>query len=119
MGSVVINSAVGELASAGKLPAGFDHSWNIAPERKLAEAQAAHLELAQEAAGSSADPAAIPKPDLEFRFLQQLSHLRGACHSYSPAFPLPVLTFCAASVDAGAFFPWICAAWTCAAACLR
>src|SRR6516162_3377100 len=59
MGSVIMRVVL------GLLPTGFNHSWNLAVQCKLAEAQPAHAELAQIAARAPAAPAAVPVPAAE------------------------------------------------------
>src|SRR5256885_6679115 len=52
------------------LPASLRHSWNLAVQRQLAEAQPANAELAQERARTSAAPAAVAVAALELRRLR-------------------------------------------------
>src|SRR5690348_1518937 len=59
-------SAIGSLVIS-LLPASLDHAGDLAVEGELAEAQAADAELAQEAARTSATPAAIAMPYSQFR----------------------------------------------------
>src|SRR6516225_12227193 len=62
-------SAIGSVIMSvllSLLPTGFNHSWNLAVQCKLAEAQPADTELAQIAARAPAAPAAVPVPAAEF-----------------------------------------------------
>src|SRR6185436_6959321 len=47
------------------LPGALRHARDIALERQLAEAEAAHRELAHVGAMTAAQPATVPQPDLE------------------------------------------------------
>src|SRR6202041_78875 len=71
-----------------KLPARFGHSGNLALQRESAETDTAHLELAQERARASANPAAVAPADLELRRLLLLGELCGSSH-ISPVCPAP------------------------------
>src|SRR5579871_1367637 len=79
--TLVSMSAMGSLVIRSSLPAGLDHARNFAVQCELAEAQAAHAELAQKCARPAAAPAAVAVTDFEFRLLLQiLRHLCGGCH---------------------------------------
>src|SRR5580704_13445060 len=63
-----------------KLPARLGHAGNLALQRKAAETDAAHLELAQKRARASANPAAVAPANLELRRLLLLCELCGSSH---------------------------------------
>src|SRR5229473_2506356 len=62
------------------LPTGFRDAGNFSLERHAAEADAAHLELADIAARAAADAATVAYPHLEFRLLERLGDFCCACH---------------------------------------
>src|SRR6202020_2013476 len=71
-----------------KLPARFGHAGDFTLQREAAETNTAHLELAQERARASANPAAVPPADLEGRRFLLLCELCGSSH-ISPVCPAP------------------------------
>src|ERR1700751_438668 len=62
------------------LPARFHDSRDLSLESHAAETNAAHLELADIAAGAATDTAAIAHANLELGLLQGLGDFCGACH---------------------------------------
>jgi len=50
-----------------KLPARFDDTRNVAAQRELAEAEAAHFKLSQVTPWASTDAATVAVPNLELR----------------------------------------------------
>src|SRR2546423_10703728 len=74
----VSRSAIGSLRMA--LPARLHDAGHLALEGELPEAQAAHPELAQVAAGTAAQPAAAVTARREFRRAQRLHDERGLGH---------------------------------------
>src|SRR5271170_3377397 len=80
-------SAMGSVCmSLPFLPARLDDAGNLPHQRQFAEAQAAHLELPQDAAAAAADAAAIAHADLELRLPLHLCELRGSGHQRSSVF---------------------------------
>src|ERR1700723_281603 len=71
-----------------KLPARLGHAGNLTFQREAAETDAAHLELTQERARASANPAAVPPAHLELRRFLLLCELCGSSH-ISPVCPAP------------------------------
>src|ERR1700729_3210217 len=71
-----------------KLPARFGHAGDFTLQREAAETNTAHLELAQERARASANPAAVPPAHLELRRFLLLCELCGSSH-ISPVCPAP------------------------------
>src|ERR1700731_2593779 len=63
-----------------RLPACFHDAGDFALERHTAEANSAHLELANISAGATANAAAIAYAHLEFRLLMRLCDFCQACH---------------------------------------
>src|SRR5499427_8260922 len=82
----VRRSAIGSLIDmSGSSPAGLDHARHLALEGKLAEAEAAELELSDEAARTPAQLAAVVDAGLELGGLVQALRLhdeRGLGHAY-------------------------------------
>src|SRR6516165_9670651 len=74
MGSVCINFPI------SLLPARFHDARNLSLERHAAETNAAHLELADIAAGAAADPAAVARANFELGLLPRLGDFCRACH---------------------------------------
>src|SRR5437016_3126298 len=62
------------------LPAGFHDAGDFSLQRHTAEADSAHLELADIPARAAAAAAAIAYPHLEFRLLERLGDFCCACH---------------------------------------
>src|SRR5512138_288496 len=62
------------------LPARLDDAGDFALQRALAEAEAAHLELAQERARPAAQGAAVVLAHLELQLALRLRHLRKLRH---------------------------------------
>jgi hypothetical protein len=71
MGSVII---------LGSSPASLHDAGNLSLERQAAEADAAHLELTQNAARAAADAATITLANLEFQFSPSLCELTVSSH---------------------------------------
>src|SRR6266480_4744834 len=67
----VKKSAMGSVCMV-LLPAGFHHARDFPAQRHAAKTDAAHLKLANIAARSAADAAAVAHADLEFRLLAGL-----------------------------------------------
>src|SRR5437868_13762768 len=74
----VSRSAIGSVRMA--LPARLRDARHLALEGELPEAQAAHAELAEVAAGTPAQPAAAVAPRRELRRAQRLHDERGLGH---------------------------------------
>src|SRR6266849_4404280 len=72
------------------LPASLQHAGDFAQQRQTAEADAAHLELAQVPARPAAYAAAVAHADLELRLPAHLGALTGSRHRFSsrPSLPL-------------------------------
>src|SRR6185436_1395973 len=64
----VIDIRVTPVIGREELPARLRHAGDVAPERELAEADAAELELPQKPARTSALPAAVALAHRELRF---------------------------------------------------
>src|SRR5882672_11248685 len=79
MGSVCIVSPV-RRCLLRRLPACFHDAGNFSLERHTAEADSAHLELANVRASAAADAAAVSDAHLEFRLLMGLCDFCQACH---------------------------------------
>src|SRR5712692_6616125 len=75
MGSVCISSR--------PLPASLQHARDFAPQRQAAEADAAHLELAQVPARPAAYAAAVAHADFVLRLPAHLGELTGSRHRFS------------------------------------
>src|SRR5713226_3402709 len=75
----VRKSAMGSVCIV-LLPAGFHDAWDFPLQRHTAEADSAHLELADIPARAAAAAAAVAYPHLEFRFLKRFGDLCCACH---------------------------------------
>src|SRR5512141_2368969 len=77
-------SAMGsvKLIARSPLPARLDDAGDLALQRALAEADAAHLELAQVRAGPAAQRAAVVLTHLELQLALRLRHLGKLGHRY-------------------------------------
>src|SRR5712692_4901004 len=65
------------------LPASLQHAGDFAPQRQAAEADAAHLELAQVPARPAAYAAAVAHADFVLRLPAHLGELTGSRHRFS------------------------------------
>src|SRR5437870_11514081 len=81
----VKKSAMGSVCMI-LLPAGFHHARDFPAQRHAAKTDAAHLKLANIAARSAADAAAVAHADLEFRLLAGLGDFCRSCHGLSRPF---------------------------------
>jgi hypothetical protein len=70
----------GLLLTNWPLPTGFNDARDFAPERQLAEAQAAEAELAQIRARPAANLAAIVLAAGKFRLAGVFNSFRSSCH---------------------------------------
>src|ERR1043166_9255240 len=80
---LVKKSAIGSVCivfRGSPLPTGLGYAGNFTLERHAAEADAAHLELANVSAGAATDAATVALAHLKFWFLQFLDNFRGARH---------------------------------------
>src|SRR2546426_7580638 len=76
-------SQKGRAGETRRLPARLDDARNLPAQRQLAEADAAHAEIAQEAARPPAAVAPVATPHLELRLLSHLGDERFGRHSFS------------------------------------
>jgi hypothetical protein len=77
---VYANSSIIQVGEADGLPAGFDYAWNLALERKRAEAETADPELAQKRAGPAAELAAVVLAGFELWLSCVFDAFCSSCH---------------------------------------
>src|SRR5271156_5860775 len=78
----VNKSAMGSVVILPSLPASLHHAGNFSLERVTAETDAAHFELAEIAAGTPADAAAIALADLVLQLPLHFCELTRTCHAF-------------------------------------
>src|SRR5688572_2240992 len=81
--SLRAHPGVGVRGRSGLSPRALRHARDVALERQLAEAQAAHVELPQVPARAAAQVAAVVVADLELERFRFPGDLCGRCHALS------------------------------------